>query len=339
MQIHVDLKERSYDIMMERGIIHHINKYISLNRKVMIITDENVPIHFANTIANQCLQAYIEVLPSGEATKSLSTFEYLCKQLMEYRFHRNDLIVALGGGVIGDLSGYVAASYMRGIDFIQVPTTTLSQIDSSIGGKVAINLGQVKNIIGAFYQPKAVFIDLDTLNSLDQRHYYNGLVEALKAGLIYDKQLFALFESEHIDDHLEAIIYRALLVKKDVVEKDEKEQNLRKILNFGHTIGHAIESYFDLSTYYHGECVAFGMMYFSANDIKKRLIPIYEKLHLPKLTDFDHDQVLSILSSDKKASSHSVSIVGVDEIGSAYIKEYTFKKVKEVLEHEEHLWK
>ena len=159
MKLLVDLKERSYNIYIERGIISKISEYINLNRKVMIICDCNVPSHFATSIASQCKEAYIQFVKDGEQSKSFTTFEFLCTTLLNHHFTRKDLIIALGGGVIGDLSGYVAASYMRGIDFIQVPTTTLSQIDSSIGGKVAINLGQVKNIVGAFWQPKAVFID------------------------------------------------------------------------------------------------------------------------------------------------------------------------------------
>ncbi len=339
MKLSIDLKERSYDIIMEKGIIDHIEDYMNLNRKVLIITDSNVPITYANRIKKQCKEAYIEILEPGEQSKSLTTFAYLCEKLLHYHFSRKDLIIALGGGVIGDLSGYVAASYMRGIDFIQVPTTTLSQIDSSIGGKVAINLGNVKNIIGAFWQPKAVFIDLNTLNSLDKRHYYNGLVEALKAGLIYDSSLFKLFESDNIDDHLETIIFKALCVKKDVVEKDEKEQNLRKILNFGHTIGHAIESYFDLSTYYHGECVAYGMTYFVNDELYQRLIPIYEKLHIPKLIDFNQDEVYEILKNDKKTNAEHISVVYVENIGEAMIKDLSLNEIREVLKNEKHLWK
>lgn len=339
MKLLVDLKERSYNIYIERGIISKISDYINLKRKVMIICDCNVPEHFAQTIALQCKEAYIQFIKDGEQSKSFTTFEFLCKTLLDHHFTRKDLIIALGGGVIGDLSGYVAASYMRGIDFIQVPTTTLSQIDSSIGGKVAINLGQVKNVVGAFYQPRAVFIDFDTLASLPKRHYYNGLIEALKAGMIYDATLFSLFENEDIEANLETIIYKALCVKKDVVEKDEKEQNLRKILNFGHTIGHAIESYFDLSTYYHGECVAFGMLYFTTNDIKNRLMNIYQKMKIPKLVDFDNDIVFNILTNDKKASSNHISTIWVHTIGQADIVEMSFEQVKEVLSNEKYLWK
>lgn len=331
MKLHVNLQERSYDIIMEKGIINHLNDYINLKRKVMIITDDNIPKSYYETILKQCKEGFVEVIPHGETSKSLTMFEHLCTSLLQHNFTRKDCIIALGGGVIGDLSGYVAASYMRGIDFIQVPTTTLSQIDSSIGGKVAINLGEVKNIVGAFYQPKAVFVDVETLKSLPKRHFYNGLVEALKAGMIYDASLFDIFESEDIENNLETIIYKSLTVKKSVVEQDEKEEHLRKILNFGHTIGHAIESYFHLDTYYHGECVAFGMLYFTNDEIKARLQPIYDKLHLPSLPDFDHHQVFNLLTKDKKANHNGINVVLVEEIGKAQIKQYSFTELKELL--------
>ena len=220
---------------------------------------------------------------------------------------------------------------MRGIDFIQIPTTTLSQIDSSIGGKVAINLDDVKNIVGAFYQPKAVFIDTDTLLTLPKRHFYNGLVEALKAGLIYDEKLFALFEEEDIPAHLEEIIYHALCVKKAVVEADEKELGLRKILNFGHTIGHAIESYYHLSQYLHGECVAMGMLYFMSEDVQKRVLPIYKRMHLQSDVPYDSDEVFEILCKDKKASGDHVTVVKVNTIGKAELKEWKLSDVRHIL--------
>ena len=218
---------------------------------------------------------------------------------------------------------------MRGIDFIQVPTTTLSQIDSSIGGKVAVNLNEVKNIIGAFYQPCKVIIDPDTLQSLPKRHYINGLIEALKAGLIYDASLFELFESEDIQAVYDTILYKALCVKKAVVEKDEKEQNLRKILNFGHTIGHAIESYYHLEEYLHGECVAMGMLYFIDDpSLKQRVLRVYERLGIQKETSFDPTSIYHLLCNDKKASGNSVTCVHVKELGKAELIETPLELLK-----------
>lgn len=332
MKIHVDLKENGYDIIMEHGALANVKDYVDLNRKVMVITDEGVPLEYATSVVAQCSEGYLHVVPQGEDSKSLSVFKEICEDLLEQQFSRKDCIIALGGGVVGDLSGYVAASYMRGIDFIQIPTTTLSQIDSSIGGKVAINLDEVKNIIGAFYQPKLVIIDPDTLQTLPKRHYINGLIEALKEGLIYDESLFALFETGDIYKDLDQIIEKALYVKKDVVEKDEKEQHLRKILNFGHTIGHAIESYYHLSDYLHGECVAFGMLHFIEDeDIKKRVLAIYDKLGIKASAPYDPESVYALLCNDKKAAHGSVSIVKVKEIGKAEIKDMKLEEVRALL--------
>lgn len=332
MKIHVDLKENGYDIIMEHGILANVKDYVDLNRKVMVISDEGVPLEYATSVVAQCSEGYLHVVPQGEDSKSLSVFKEICEDLLEQQFSRKDCIIALGGGVVGDLSGYVAASYMRGIDFIQIPTTTLSQIDSSIGGKVAINLDEVKNIIGAFYQPKMVIIDPDTLQTLPKRHYINGLIEALKEGLIYDESLFTLFETGDIYKDIDQIIEKALYVKKDVVEKDEKEQHLRKILNFGHTIGHAIESYYHLSDYLHGECVAFGMLYFIENeDIKKRVLAVYDKLGIQSSAPYDPDTVYGLLCNDKKAAHGSVSIVKVKEIGKAEIQDMKLEEVRALL--------
>lgn len=332
MKIHVDLKENGYDIIMEHGILGKVKDYVDLNRKVMVITDEGVPLEYATNVVAQCAEGYLHVVPQGEDSKSLSVFKEICEDLLEQQFSRKDCIIAIGGGVVGDLSGYVAASYMRGIDFIQIPTTTLSQIDSSIGGKVAINLDEVKNIIGAFYQPKMVIIDPDTLQTLPKRHYINGLIEALKEGLIYDESLFTLFETGDIYKDIDQIIEKALYVKKDVVEKDEKEQHLRKILNFGHTIGHAIESYYHLSDYLHGECVAFGMLYFIENeDIKKRVLAVYDKLGIQASAPYDPDTVYGLLCNDKKAAHGSVSIVKVKEIGKAEIQDMKLEEVRALL--------
>lgn len=334
MILHMNLGEHSYDIHLEHGCLQHIHEMISLQRKVLIITDEGVPDAYVKTVADQCLDVVIHTVKQGEGSKSFPVYQELCEVLLRHHFSRKDLIIALGGGVVGDLSGFVAATYMRGIEFIQIPTTTLAQIDSSIGGKVAINLDGVKNILGAFYQPKAVFIDPDTLHTLPKRHYYNGLVEALKAGLIGDDELFALFEQENIDEYLDTIIARALAVKKNVVEQDEKEQGLRKILNFGHTIGHAIESCHHLHDYYHGECVAFGMMYFIADvDLKQRVMKIYERLQLPRDVNKESDQWLAMMRNDKKADHNTIDTVWVRTLGHAEIIPMTLDEIAAMLEN------
>lgn len=331
-KLHMNLGCNSYDIILERGCLHHISDYLNLDRKVLIITDDHVPKEYAQDLLKQCTQGYLSIVPQGEDSKGMHTYQELLETLLAHNFSRKDCVIALGGGVIGDLSGFVAASYMRGIDFINIPTTTLSQIDSSIGGKVAINLHEVKNIVGAFYQPKAVFIDPDTLATLPKRHYTNGIVEAIKAGLIYDPSLFEVFETGDIYQDIETILEKALLVKKDVVEKDEKEQNLRKILNFGHTIGHAIESYYHLETYLHGECVAMGMLYFIKDEIlKQRVHSLFQKLNIQYTTTYDKEAVFTLLSKDKKAAGSHITIVEVERLGKAVLKDVTLDSLKEIL--------
>ncbi len=257
----MELGEHSYNIYVGRNILDKASELFNLDRKCLIVTDTGVPAVYAETIKKQCKTGYIVTIPQGEASKNLNMFASLLKEALDKDFSRKDCIIAVGGGVVGDLSGYVASSYMRGIDFYNVPTTTLSQVDSSIGGKVAIDFEGVKNAVGAFYQPKGVIVDVETLKTQNHDQYVNGLAEAIKTGLIYDKELFDLFETGKGFEKIDEVIYRSLVCKKDVVEKDEKELSLRKILNFGHTLGHAVESSVD-GKLLHGQCVAIGMIPF-----------------------------------------------------------------------------
>ena len=232
-----------------------------------------------------------------------------------------DTILAVGGGVVGDLGGFCAASYMRGIDFVNCPTTTLSQIDSSIGGKTAIDLGETKNIVGAFWQPKVVLVDFDALATLPRRHFVNGLAEAIKAGLIADPELFALFECEHPEENIERIIYRSLRVKKNVVENDEHEQGQRACLNFGHTIGHGIEAVKGVrgrrtNGLFHGECVALGMLpMIEDKSLVRRTRAIYRTLGLPTRTGVDKNKVLSYMQHDKKSAGSTITVIKVPGLG------------------------
>ena len=319
MEMNIQLAERTSRIYIERDCRLHLEKYISLDCKVMVITDEGVPKQYHEEVLKQCKNGYLFVAKQGEETKSLEVYEQILQKLLALDFSRKDLIIALGGGVIGDLSGFVAGTFKRGMRFASIPTTTLSQIDSSIGGKVAVNMGEVKNVVGTFYHPEVVLIDLNTLSTLPERHYNNGLVEAVKAGLIGDAELFELFEkTEHIENDLEEIIVRALRVKKNVVEQDEKEENLRKILNFGHTIGHAIESIYHLEGYYHGECVGIGMMMIlEKEEIWERLRKVLCKLNVPLSADYDVEEVIHFIKKDKKANGKYVTVVQLDKVGEA----------------------
>ena len=199
-----------------------------------VVTDSGVPAQYAQMVADQCKDAHIITVPQGEASKSFKILESVLRQMLEFGMGRGDLVIAVGGGVVGDLAGFAASIYMRGIDFINCPTTTLSMIDSSIGGKTAVDLGDTKNIVGAFWQPKLVIVDPDTLATLPRRHFINGLAEAVKASLLADPELFAIFENGDVDAQIGEIICRSLRFKKNIVEQDETEQGMRKALNFGH---------------------------------------------------------------------------------------------------------
>jgi 3-dehydroquinate synthase len=320
MNIHINLKENSYDIIVERGILMRACEYLNLNRRVLVVTDSGVPKDFAKMIARQCKEPFICTVDSGEASKSLKGFELLVKTMLENDFSRKDCVVAVGGGVVGDLSGFAASAYMRGIDFYNIPTTLLSQIDSSIGGKTAINFGNVKNIVGAFYQPKKVLIDPELLKTLPERQISNGLAEAIKMALTSDSQLFDIFENNDIKSSIDEIIVRSLNIKKSVVEQDEKESGLRKILNFGHTIGHGIESSENMTELYHGECVALGLLPMCDEKIRARVIQVLIKCNLYNVFKFDWDKISKAMLHDKKANGEFVDVTTVTEIGSFELK-------------------
>ncbi len=321
MTVHMNLNNNSYDILVERGIINKASQHLNLDRRVLIVTDTGVPKEYANTILKQCKYGIICTVNMGEESKSLTVFEKLLTTMLNNGFSRKDCVVAVGGGVVGDLSGFAASAYMRGIDFYNIPTTLLSQIDSSIGGKTAINFGGVKNIVGAFYQPKKVLIDPELLNTLSQRQISNGLAEAIKMALTSDKELFNIFENEDINSNIDNIIIRSLNIKKNVVEQDEKEQGLRKILNFGHTIGHGIESSEGMSELYHGECVALGMIPMCSEAIRPRVIEVLKKCDLYKKIEYDWDKITAAAFHDKKADGDTVTVTIVNEIGSFKLQE------------------
>ena len=314
MTIHMNLGPDSYDILVKQGILEEAKQHLDLNRRVLIVTDSGVPAQYAQTLAAQCKESVICTLESGEGSKSLETFGKLLQTLLDNGFSRKDCVAALGGGVVGDLAGFAASAYMRGIDFYNIPTTLLSQIDSSIGGKTAINFGGVKNVVGAFYQPQKVLIDPDLLKTLPQRQIANGLAEAIKMSLTSDKILFELMENEEMESNLEAIIIRSLNIKKSVVEQDEKEAGLRRILNFGHTIGHGIES--SREDLYHGECVALGMLPMCGEAIRSRVMAVLKKYGLYRELDYDWDKIAEAAFHDKKADGGKVTVTVVKEPGS-----------------------
>lgn len=318
----MELGERSYDITVGSGLLSSAGEYMNLHRRVLIVTDTGVPREYASAIAAQCTEANIYAFPQGEENKNLDTYSEICKQMLAFGLQRKDAVVAVGGGVAGDMAGFAAATYMRGIDFYNVPTTLLSQVDSSIGGKTAVDFGGVKNIIGAFYQPKAVLIDTDVLKTLDERQVRAGLAEVIKMAMTSDGELFSLLEDGLYKSDIASVIIRALAIKKAVVEADEREGSLRKILNFGHTFGHGIEA---LGGLLHGECVALGMIPMCSPEAKERLLPLLREVGLPNEFSGDVDRALEYMLHDKKGEGNCAHAVFVDKIGSFRLEKITFE--------------
>ena len=329
--VFVDLGANSYTITIRRGALSHADDYMKLNRKVLIVTDGGVPAQYAKTVASCCASPVIVTIAQGEGSKNLQNFELLCRTMLQHGFTRTDCVVAVGGGVVGDLAGFAAASFMRGIDFYNIPTTVLSQVDSSVGGKVAIDLDNIKNCIGAFHQPKAVLIDPDVLITLPMRQIANGLAEAVKMAVTFDEDLLAVFEQEDYLSHIDEIIARSLRIKADVVRQDEKESGLRRVLNFGHTIGHGIETAAGLDQLYHGECVALGMIPMCEASLRIRLIAILEKLGLPTSWEADADAVWQAMSHDKKLSGNTITVVYAPKAGSFELRSMPIAGLKDTV--------
>ena len=331
MILPINLGEQSYDIVVERGAIEKVGSYINLNRKVLILTDSGVPTEYSEAVLHSCLNGYIYTIEQGESSKCFDNYREILSFMVERSFTRTDCVVCVGGGVCGDLGGFVAASYMRGIDFYNIPTTLLSQVDSSIGGKVAIDLCGVKNIVGAFYQPKKLIIDPNTLKTLDKRQVNAGLCEAIKMAATCDKELFELIEnSTDFEKDINEIIIKSLKIKGHVVEIDPKEKNLRKVLNFGHTIGHAVESYGELGELLHGECVAIGMLPMCSAEVRERLRTVLEKYSLPTKIKGEADVLLSFIKRDKKAKGDIITVIFVSQLGTFEMRDI---KVSEMTDY------
>ena len=329
MIIPVNLGTDSYDIVLERGCIRRAGELLRLDRKVLVVTDDGVPEAYAQTVAGQCGEARIETLPQGEENKNFAGFERLLRAMLDFGMTRKDCVAAVGGGVIGDMAGFAAACYMRGIDFYNIPTTVLSQVDSSIGGKTAIDLDGIKNIVGAFYQPKRVLIDPEVLETLPDRQVANGMAEAVKMAVCFDAEGFALAEGYRIGDCPDRLIENALRIKKRVVEEDVKEQGLRRALNFGHTLGHGIESLHAENGLYHGECVALGMLPMCSDAVRPRLKTVLERLGLPTVCGADPGRVMAAVIHDKKADHGKIMAVVCEKAGSCRIMPMTPEELRE----------
>jgi 3-dehydroquinate synthase len=335
-EVSVNLEDRSYKIYIASDFDHLIEKIKSfkLGSKALIVTDSNVDRLYSQECYDLIGEAGLEVskfvFPAGETGKNLDTVKDIYQACMENKFERQDTIIALGGGVVGDIAGFAAATYLRGINFIQLPTSLIAQCDSSVGGKTGVDFQGGKNLVGAFYQPKAVYINVNALKTLPEREYISGLAEVVKHAVILDKQFFDFLEekAEEIlsrdSEVLENIVGINCSIKARVVESDEKENNLRAILNFGHTIGHAIESVLNFSLL-HGECVALGMV--AACHIASkieildkreayRVINLLERLKLPvKCENLDMAAVHKQMAYDKKNTAGKINFILPKKIG------------------------
>lgn len=322
---------QDFDHILEA--LHHHNL---LHRKVCIITDHTVDSYYGNQLMDVLKRSYDDVFKfifeAGEENKHLNTIQDMYKFFIENHLDRNSLIFALGGGVTGDMAGFAAATYMRGIPFIQVPTTLLAQVDSSVGGKVGVDFLQHKNMIGAFYQPTFVYVNLSTLKTLPQKQLSSGIAEVIKHGLILDDNYFSFVESStdlvfDLDEAiLEKIIQRSCELKASIVSQDEKELGLREILNFGHTLGHAIETLLNFELL-HGECVSIGMVgaaYLSYKknliswEILKRIEKVLQSYHLPiRINQLESEEIYQQMLLDKKVKNNKIKFVLLSSIGNA----------------------
>ncbi|MHC1719364.1 MAG: 3-dehydroquinate synthase [Clostridiaceae bacterium] len=339
--IRIELGEKSYSIFIKRNCIKDLGKYIKENHKgsrITLITDENLNAIYGDKLDSIFSAADLETsvisIKPGEASKSIDTLKKVYLKLSESAMTRGDIIVAFGGGVVGDLAGFAAATYLRGITYIQVPTSLLAQVDSSIGGKVAVDLPEGKNLVGSFYHPEAVFIDPELLRTLDKKIFNDGLAEVVKYGCIRDKSiidwLMASRDEEGLRDSIEPVINKCCSIKKALVEEDEKDFGNRMLLNFGHTIGHAVEKYFNYEKYTHGEAVAMGMVYMAGageklglteKGTRECLVNVLEKFDLPgKMPEMDKETVRKIILLDKKSRGDFINLVLIRDIGHGFIK-------------------
>lgn len=338
--VHVSLGDRSYRILIAPGLLSRLGKEcarLSLGRRCAVISDRNVaPLHARlamDSLERAGFEPYLLTVPAGETSKNLKMVEFCHDQLAARRLERKSFIVALGGGVVGDLAGFVAATYLRGIPFVQVPTTLLAQVDSSVGGKTGVNLKAGKNLVGAFYQPRLVLCDLSTLETLPAREFRAGMAEVIKYGVIYDAPLFGKLERElprlmkRESGALAAVIARCCEIKADVVGQDETESGLRAILNFGHTVGHGLEAISGYGKYLHGEAVAIGMVAAAQLSMDltslsyadaQRIHELVKRAGLPVASGLTRAQQVRLLAAmrlDKKVSGGEIKFVLAESLG------------------------
>lgn len=350
-KIRVELEERSYDILIGRNVLSNIGdcvQSLGLSPRVAIVSNPTVYPLYGRAVADAFKKAGFDVLtvtiPDGEEYKDLLWVEHIFDELLKAKLDRSSSLIALGGGVIGDITGFAASTYMRGISYIQVPTTLLAQVDSSVGGKTGVNHKLGKNMIGTFWQPRLVWIDVETLKTLKKREFLAGLAEVIKYGVIWDEELFGFLETKkqeilNLDiDALKHVIKRSCEIKAEVVSRDERESGLRSVLNFGHTIGHAIETVTGYTRYLHGEAVAIGMclearLSSELNFLEKnkvfRIKALIDSYGLPSEmpSDIDIRYILSSMELDKKAVAGELRFILPETIGRVRIHRGVSEKI------------
>ncbi len=325
-----------YDIFIERGITGDCGKYIkklSSAKKVTVITDSNVAKLYLQKVVNSLEKEGFEVkshiFSAGEESKNLNSISAMYNTLAEFRMTRKDIIVALGGGVTGDMAGFAAASYLRGINFVQIPTSLLAQVDSSVGGKTGVDLPHGKNLVGAFHQPIAVLIDPDTLKTLPDAYFCDGMAEVIKYGCIKDEKFFDRLCKEDARKHIEDVIETCVSIKRDVVSRDERESGERMLLNFGHTLGHAIEKIYNFKGISHGMAVAVGMVLISAageragitqKGTTEKITRLCLKYGLPVSDNASLEQMAQAAAGDKKTEGSSINLVLLKSIGDSFTR-------------------
>lgn len=343
--VEVDAAVR-YNIVIDKGILPksgNMIKEVTSAERVAVITDDTVDKLYSDVVMKSLSDAGFEtfkfVFPHGEKSKNISTFSSILEFLAESGLTRTDALVALGGGVIGDVAGFAAASYLRSIDFIQIPTTLLACVDSSVGGKTAIDLKAGKNLAGAFYQPKLVIADFETLSTLTDGIFADGMAEVIKYGVIFDKAFFEFLRDNEAKDNLEYVITRCVELKRDIVNADEKEKGVRALLNFGHTVGHAIEK---CSGYKipHGSAVAIGMVIISRAAYKCSfcdenyadiIASLNKKYSLPVSTDFSASELSSAAMADKKRAGDKIKLIIPEALGNCVIKSVPTSELEKII--------
>ncbi len=351
--LNINMNSKKYPVIIESGLFRSLGTTLGEQfpqKKIALITDENITKYYGDFLSKQLDATQCEwemiVLPAGDSSKSFSSLSEIYKRLIQFELTRDDVIVALGGGVVGDVSGFAAATFLRGVDLVQIPTTLLGQVDSSVGGKNAINLPEGRNMVGTFYQPAQVYIDPDFVKTLSDFHMAEGMAEVIKYACIADADLFSdLIRMFNFKDAnlIESIIYRCCLAKKQLIEQDEKDYGIRMLTNFGHTIGHAIENLYQDGTYAHGQAVAMGMQTITEHSEKMGLTKINTSAMLKEILieynlptqlppGIEKSKLIEAAMKDKKRRGDKINLILIEKIGSGFIHPIEKSELKSFIE-------